>query len=205
MHGQPLVGWLLAAVCASAAAVCLLRMRGAAPAQRSTSAVEALMGGAMAAMALPLDTSALLPPAARAGAFAALFAATALRCLVLLLRRAPHQLHHLVEALAMVHMSLAMAAASGGQHAGHAPSPNAAASLATGALLLYFGLYALRAGAALVPAAAPAGHGVLRPAGGTSCGPSSDGSARGPLAPPEVATACRLTLALGMFAMLAGA
>ncbi|MGO4758162.1 DUF5134 domain-containing protein, partial [Streptomyces sp. 2MCAF27] len=45
MHGPPLVGWLLVALCAATGSYCLLRMRGEPPGRvRRAAGAEALMG-----------------------------------------------------------------------------------------------------------------------------------------------------------------
>ncbi|MCT2591385.1 DUF5134 domain-containing protein [Streptomyces sp. N2-109] len=187
MHGPGVVSWLLVAICGAVGAYCLTRVRQGSAGQRRISGIEAAMGLGMAAMALPGETvvSPLL--------LAVLFGATALSALSLLLHGAarssgPHFLHHVLEALAMLYMALVMqaAAGSGGGHAAHSAGPGGVPAL-TGALLLYFGVYALRAGTRLVPAAAS--------------GTAGD-SAAVPL--PATADACRLALALGSFAMLLG-
>jgi hypothetical protein len=184
-HGPALLGWLLAAVCGGTGAYCLARLRGRRSAghrQRpATDGLMALMGLGMALMALPATG----PPAPPPQAFAALFAAAALWSLALLRTGRAHHGHHLLESLAMVYMALAMtgtdpAASHGGAHAASAGPP-----VVTGLLLAYFAGYALRAG-----------HRLLTPAGTQPVPPGSAGM------PPEVATACRLTLALGMVTML---
>jgi hypothetical protein len=182
MHGPALIGWLLVTVCGSAGAHCLLRMRHDTPRQRPVSALEALMGWGMAAMAVPASVLPLPPPLV----FAAVFAAVAGWSLGLLRSGAPHQLHHLVESLAMIYMALAMAAVPGAAHAGHAADAGGL-PLLTGALLVYFATYALHTGVRLLPATPTAPGAPVPP---------------GLLRQPEVAEACRLTLALGMFAML---
>lgn len=131
MHGSAAVGWLLTALCAFVAVVCLLRARGAGGMRRRTARSEALMGLGMAAMALPGSASAAPSPLV----FLVLFGAVGVRELTLLLeareadgqreragprqarqaRRAlpVHHLHHLVGAAAMIYMALAMQASHG--------------------------------------------------------------------------------------------
>lgn len=189
MHGSALVGWLLVAVCATVGTHCLLRLRREARRQRQASGVEALMGLGMAAMALP--ASVVPPPDPLV--FAVLFAVAAGWSLTLLCSRTPHQAHHLVEALAMVYMAFAMAAAPAGAHSGHTAAAGGV-PLLTGVLLVYFAAYALHGGVRLLPTTAgtpgtPARHVHGPPPAGV-------------LRRPEVATACRMTLALAMFAML---
>ncbi|WP_031510361.1 DUF5134 domain-containing protein [Streptomyces megasporus] len=185
MHGPELVGWLLVALCASAGAYCLLRMRDGTPEQRRTDAGEAFMGFGMAVMALPASVVEPLPPPV----FAVVFSAAAVRELVLVRHAPTHHLHHAVGALAMVHMALVMAAPGG--PGGHHAVP-AGASALTGALLVYFVGYVLWTGTRL----APVGAGC--PAGASGGG----GTVRGLLRAPEVAVACRLSMGLGMLAML---
>ncbi|MBA0052539.1 DUF5134 domain-containing protein [Streptomyces sp. AJS327] len=62
MHGPPMVGWLLVAVSALGGAVCLLRVAPGAGARRWGALSEAVMGGGMAAMALPVAPGPLSPP-----------------------------------------------------------------------------------------------------------------------------------------------
>jgi hypothetical protein len=186
---------MLVALCGGVGAYCLRRVRGGTPGQRRAAAGEALMGFGMAAMALPASAAEPLPPAV----FAAVFGGAAVYELVLALlgpEHRPHHLHHAVGALAMVHMALAMAAGPAGAHAHHtaasgAPAP---AEALTGTLLAYFALYVLLTGARLVPVPGPA-----RPGG--AGGPDAV-AAGGPPRLPEVAAACRLSMGMGMFAML---
>ncbi|CAL9576442.1 hypothetical protein SUDANB106_04958 [Streptomyces sp. enrichment culture] len=195
MHGPEPVGWMLAALCGGVGAYCLRRMRGGTPGQRREAAGEAVMALGMAVMALP--ASAVEPPPA--AVFAALFGAAAVYGLALVLFDGEHRFHHLhhtVGALAMFHMAIAMAAAPAhGAHAAHVAPPAAPAPAAalTGALLVYFALYALLAGARLVPA-----PGSLR----LPVGAADGGRGGGPPRAPEVAAACRLAMGMGMFAML---
>ncbi|MFC9328017.1 DUF5134 domain-containing protein [Kitasatospora sp. NPDC057015] len=187
MHGPALVSWLLAALTAAAGTYCLSRLRdpsceqpGAADRPglfgHESNAAEALMGLGMAAMAV---TGGLVPPAL----WAWLFGLPAAGFLVAALAPGPparraHRLHHAIGALAMTYMALAMAGAAGA-HAHHAAGGAGLPPL-TGGLLLYFGAYTLWAGSRLL--ATPSG--VLR--SGTAGLPQ----------------ACRLTMGIGMFAML---
>lgn len=194
MHGPPFLGWLMVAICTLTATVCLARAAHARQAGQTweASALEALMGLGMAAMAVPggpLPLWALLT----------VFALSALWSARLLLRRDRHQIHHLTEAGAMIYMTLAMAqlSSAAGGHAGHG-SQIGGVPLVTGVLTLYFTLYALRTAGRLAPVlAGPAQTGV-------TALPAASGSWRS--APvvngPEVGTACRVTLAMGMAAML---
>lgn len=217
MHGPPLVAWLLVALSAVAAVSCLLRRE---------ARDEALMGAGMAVMAVPLSVFDPRPwgtPVA-AVVLTVVFALTALRAL-LLVRRPGHHLHHAVCSAAMVYMAVVMGGmgAAHGGHAEHLAHTGAGAPLLTGLLLLYFAGYVLRAGTALVAVPAPA-HGAPRgpliPAGGAERGIGGGGRGPGPGADPgadpgygrdgrlrlrhapEVAAACRVSMALGMFAML---
>lgn len=184
MHGPASPGWLLVALCAATGAYCLLRMRSTVEEQRRAAGGEALMGFGMAVMAVP--AAAFSPPRWAWPVYAAVFGAAALRALWSA-RTAPHHVHHLVGTSAMVYMSVAMAAAPPGAHPSHGGS---GVPLLTSLLLLYFAAYVLLAGARLVPAAvAVAGAG----AGG---GPVGWGDR------PELARACRLSMGIGMVAML---
>ncbi|WP_043477340.1 DUF5134 domain-containing protein [Kitasatospora sp. MBT66] len=192
MHGPDLVSWLLAALTAASGGYCLSRLRRApctpvtAPAvpgaatgaatgrlhAHEADLAEGLMGFGMAAMAVagtavPGEVWAWVygPPAV---------------LLVLAAARRPdrraHRLHHAVGALAMTYMALAMTAAHG--HAGHHPAAGSPAL--TGALLAYFGGYALWSGSRL-----------LSGSGGTAA-----------VASAGLPRACRLSMGIGMFAML---
>ncbi|MFJ9019670.1 DUF5134 domain-containing protein [Streptomyces sp. NPDC102259] len=178
MHGPASPGWLLVALCAATGAYCLLRMRSAVEEQRRAAGGEALMGFGMAAMAVP--AAAFTPPQWAWPAFAAVFGAAALRALWAA-RAGVHHLHHLVGTAAMAYMAAVMAAAPAHQH-GHGGSD---VPLLTGALLLYFTGYVLLAGVRLLPVAG---------AGGGAAVAWSDR--------PEVARACRLSMGIGMLAML---
>ncbi|HWM37091.1 MAG TPA: DUF5134 domain-containing protein [Streptomyces sp.] len=237
MHGSAAVGWLLTALCAVTGAACLLRARGAGGMQRSAARSEALMGLGMAAMALSGSVStAAVPPLV----FIVLFGAVGAWELLLLRetrqqgrgpgsewgpgpgpgpgRRArqgaAHRLHHLVGALAMVYMALAMQGAHGGAPAGHVHAGTTAAGLPllTGALLAYFAVYVLRTGLRLAPVRADAAGAGGRGVGGTGGGLSGTGTDAGAAVRhcggcaardlPGLATACRLAMATGMLAML---
>ncbi|MFE5400279.1 DUF5134 domain-containing protein [Streptomyces sp. NPDC004596] len=180
MHGPGSAAWLLVVLCAATGAYCLLRMRSGVEEQRRAAGGEALMGFGMAAMAVPATV--FTPPRWAWPLYAAVFAAAALRGLWAG-RGGPHHLHHLVGTAAMVYMALAMAASPAAHHhtAGGSGVP-----LVTGLLMLYFAGYVLVTGARLVPSAVPAG---------------------GPKAVrwgdrPELARACRLSMGIGMVAML---
>ncbi|WP_030214045.1 DUF5134 domain-containing protein [Streptomyces bikiniensis] len=195
MHGPALSGWLLAALCAVTGAYCLLRMRACAGEERRAAGGEAVMGFGMAFMALP--AAVLTPPGWSWAVYAAVFGATALHGLVAV-RHGGHHPHHLVSSLAMVYMAVAMAApGTAGAHMGHAAAGAGGIPVLTGGLLLYYAVYVLRTGAGLVPAAAAAGGPVNGPAGGPAPGGGPVGTGG-----PEMTLACRLSMALGMVAML---
>ncbi|MET8944480.1 DUF5134 domain-containing protein [Streptomyces sp. NPDC004542] len=178
MHGPTSPGWLLVALCAGTGAYCLLRMRSGVEEQRRAAGGEALMGFGMAAMAVP--GAVFSPPPWIWPLYAAVFGAAALRALWAA-RADPHHLHHLVGSAAMVYMAVVMAASPGSHHAhGGAGVPPL-----TAVLLLYFAGYVLLSGARLVPAAVAAGPGAVR---------WGDR--------PELARACRLSMGIGMVAML---
>ncbi|WP_069871217.1 DUF5134 domain-containing protein [Streptomyces malaysiensis] len=197
MHGSPLVGWLLVALCAATGAYCLLQMRGEPPGPvRRIAAAEALMGWGMAAMAVP--STALDPRPWGPLAFAGVFAVAAVRALLPVGRGAGlpgHRLHHAVGALAMVYMALAMmVGGTGGHHHTGPMAPDRMAGgvpLLTGVLLLYFAVYVVRSGLRLVPLT----DGAVDGAGAGP--PGADWSRR-----PELRHACRLSMGIGMFAML---
>lgn len=194
VHGPASPGWLLVALCAATGAYCLLRMRSAVEEQRRAAGGEALMGFGMAAMAIP--AAVFTPPAWAWPLYAGVFGAAALRALWAS-RARPHHLHHLVGASAMVYMAAVMAgspASAPGHTHGHA---GAGVPLLTGVLLLYFTGYVLVAGARLLPVRVP----VAVPAGAVGSGAGSgSGVAWGDR--PELARACRLSMGIGMLAML---
>lgn len=189
MHGPVSAAWSLVALCAATGAYCLLRMRSAVEEQRRSAGGEALMGFGMAAMAVP--AAAFTPPGWAWPVYAAVFGLAALRALWAA-RRDRHHLHHLVGAGAMVYMAAAMAMAPPAAHSMEGMSMEGmhgrtGVPAVTGVLLLYFTGYVLLSGARLVPAAVAVG---------------------GPPPParwgdrPELARACRLSMAIGMVAML---
>jgi hypothetical protein len=191
MHGPPLVGWLLVVIGSATGVSCLLRTRAgcaAAPGERRTARDEGVMGLGMALMAVPgaaLDERVWGPPL-----FAVVFGVIAVRS-VLLARCEAHRAHHAVEAAGMVYMAVLMAAARGGPD-GMAGMTGMAHGMAgipavTGLLLCYFAGYALWAGVRILPATAPVAS--VAPAGAL-------------LRAPGVAAACRVSLSIGMFAML---
>lgn len=206
MHGSAAVGWLLTALCAFVAGVCLVRAREAGGRRRRIARSEALMGLGMAAMALSGRVSTALPPLV----FLVLFGAVGAWELTLLREtRHIHHLHHLVGALAMIYMSLAMPAGhatAAGTHAAGAATP--VMPLLTGALLAYYAGYVLRTGLLLLPApaggkvdgdvagAGTAGRGT-NPAG-ADCAVHGDGV----LQLPGLTAACRIAMGTGMLTML---
>jgi hypothetical protein len=183
VHGPVSSGWLLVALCAMTGGYCLLRMRSAVEEQRRAAGGEALMGFGMAAMAVP--AAAVAPPRWAWLAYAVVFGIAAVRALWSA-RTSAHHLHHLVGALAMVHMAASMAAGPGGGHGG------AGLPLVTGVLLAYFAGYVLWAGLRLVPV----------PVTGGARGAAATAAATGWGDRPELARACRLSMGIGMFAML---
>lgn len=188
MHGPPVVSWLVVALSAVTAAYCLLRMRSGSPETRRVARGEAVMGVGMAVMAVPasvLDPQPYGPPL-----FAVVFGAAAVRSAILV-RQSTLHVHHAVADASMVYMALAMGlgGASHSGHAMHAAHEPSGLPLLTGALLGYFACYALWTGSKLLPAAAAAG-------------PATPAVVRLPSTRPELAAACRVSMCLGMFAML---
>ncbi|TSB31508.1 DUF5134 domain-containing protein [Streptomyces benahoarensis] len=168
MHGPSLTSWLLVVVCAAAGGYCLSRARHGTAAQRSQARGQALMGLAMAVMALPATVFA--PAPWLPWVYAAVFTAAALRALWL------RHAHHTVDSLAMVYMALAMTpllaadpamsgmapmtmpGGHGGAMAGHAGHVGMGGpSLVTGALLVYYAGAVLLAGSRLIPGAGERG------------------------------------------------
>ncbi|MDB1089305.1 DUF5134 domain-containing protein [Streptomyces sp. ACA25] len=176
MHGPALLGWLLVALCGGTGLYCLWWARAGPAPQRRPAGLEGAMGLSMAAMAVPAPVLPPPPPLLFAAVFMVIFAIAAGAPPPVLRIRATHQAHHLIEALAMFYMSMAMT--------GHSGPGTGGEPLVTTALLGYFAVYGIHAGARL-----PAGPQLRRrpPAAGRQ---------------PEMATACRLALALGMVAML---
>ncbi|MDH6124645.1 DUF5134 domain-containing protein [Kitasatospora sp. GP82] len=188
MHGPALVTWLLAALALASGLYCLARLRGVGPAcgthggarrrwpTHESDVTEALMGLGMAGMAL-------LPGSLWGWPFALLATAEIVAAFG---RSSPavraHRLHHGIGALAMAYMALAMADAP--VHAHHSAAPPGL-PLLTGALLLYFGCYALWSGSRLLTV----------PGAGVS-------ATVGPAVGEGVSRACRLAMGVGMFAML---
>ncbi|MFF9059523.1 DUF5134 domain-containing protein [Streptomyces sp. NPDC014882] len=206
MHGPASPGWLLVAVCAATGAYCLLRMRSSDETQRRAAGDEALMGFGMAAMAVP--GTAFTPPAWVWPVYAAVFGGVALRALWAT-RTGSHHLHHLVGAAAMVYMAAVTAASPA---AGHGHGGSGVPAL-TGGLLVYFTAYVLVSGARLLPVAGvPGGAGTAAGSATARSGArgSATGSATGRAAGsavawgdrPELARACRLSMGIGMLAML---
>ncbi|MFD4631773.1 DUF5134 domain-containing protein [Streptomyces sp. NPDC058284] len=182
MHGPAQAAWLLVALCAATGGYCLLRMRSRIEEQRRTAGGEALMGFGMAVMAVP--AAVLAPPRWAWLVYAAVFGGAALHT-GWAARANRHHLHHLIGACAMAYMSVAMATTPAA-HAGH--HGGAGIPLLTGALLLYFAGYVLWSGARLAPRAASSAG------GGSAVLGWADRS--------EVALACRLSMGIGMVAML---
>ncbi|MFF3331681.1 DUF5134 domain-containing protein [Streptomyces sp. NPDC002888] len=181
MSGPASPGWLLVALCAATGAYCLLRMRSGVEEQRRAAGGEALMGFGMAVMSVP--GTAFTPPPWTWPFYAAVFGGAALRALWAV-RTGSHHLHHLVGAAAMVYMAVVMAGSPAPGH-GHGHG-GAGVPLLNGMLLLYFSGYVLLSGVRLLPVAAVAG-------GGRAAGWGDR---------PELARACRLSMGIGMLAML---
>lgn len=196
VHGSTTVGWLLVALCAVTGLACALRARGARGRLRAAAASEALMGFAMAAMALPSADGPAVPP----GWLLPLFCLAAGGELALAgggrrhLPSAAHHLHHLLGATAMAYLAWRMA--------GSAPSGAAAggalADVLTGVPAAYFAAYVLGAGALLL-----SGRGVAGAAGT----PYPPGPVARPRTPrirelPDLPGACRVAMGTGMLAML---
>ncbi|ARZ66359.1 membrane protein [Streptomyces albireticuli] len=174
------------ALCAATGAYCLARIRtDAGPAGGRATGGDALMGLGMAAMAVPtavLDTRPWGAPL-----FAVVFGAAGLRSLVVAARgrTEPNHLHHAVGAFAMVYMALAMAGAPMAGHSGHVAGHEPAGTpLLTGLLLVYFAVYVVRTVAVLVPVVAATSGEVTWPGR------------------PNLTNACRLSMGIGMLAML---
>ncbi|MEW2318040.1 DUF5134 domain-containing protein [Streptomyces bauhiniae] len=178
MHGPVSPAWLLVALCAATGAYCLLRMRSGVEEQRRAAGGEALMGFGMAAMAVPAAVFA--PPRWVWPLYAAVFGLAALRALWSA-RRSAHHLHHLLGSTAMVYMAVLMAAAPAHHHHTGGSGP----AWLTGALLLYFTGYVLLTGARLVPVTVRGGPGSV---------PWGDRT--------ELSRVCRLSMGIGMLAML---
>lgn len=211
MGGPPLVGWLLVVLGTATGLSCLLRTRAAAGmrlprGERGVARAEGVKGLGMALMAVPgsvLDQHPWSTPL-----FTAVFGAMALWS-VALLWRGGHPVHHVHLALgaaAMVYMTVAMAAVpdadgmAGMAGMGGTGTARTGVPLVTGALLGYFALYALWAGLRMLPATVRT---AAVPGGTAAEGPDGAGGADGGvLAAPELAAACRVSLGIGMFAML---
>lgn len=182
--------WLLVLLCAASGAYCLWRAgrSGGGPA----AAGDAVMGFGMALMAVPLGTAG----GWQAPLLGAVFCGAALHA-AWLLRGGLHHAHHLIGSLTMVYMALA--AGSGAGH-GHDQGQAGGLPLLTGLLLVYYAGYVVLGGARLVPVggagAGPHPAGTAPHPAGASVHPAVTGG------PAEVLRACRLTMAMGMLAML---
>ncbi|TDT38999.1 uncharacterized protein DUF5134 [Streptomyces sp. BK208] len=196
MHGPASSGWLLVALCAATGVYCLLRMRSGVEEQRSAAGGEALMGFGMAAMAVP--AAVFTPPAWVWPGYAVVFGAAGLRALWAA-RSGRHHLHHLVGAAAMVYMAVAMTGSPAHTHAhGASGTP-----VLTGVLLLYFTGYVLLTGVRLIPVVAVTGGGPGTPVASAADGAGAGGRTAAAWGDrPELALACRLSMAIGMLAML---
>lgn len=177
--------WLLVLLCAVSGAYCLLRSgrSGGGPA----AAGDAVMGFGMALMAVPLGAGG----GWQAPLLGAVFCGAALHA-AWLLRGGLHHAHHLIGSLTMVYMALATGSGAGpGQ--GHDHGQGVGLPLLTGLLLVYYAGYVLLGGARLVTV------------GGAGAAAGPVGIAAHPAVttgPAEVIRACRLTMAMGMLAML---
>jgi hypothetical protein len=210
MHGPAAVGWLLTGLMGATGLYCLVRLvrRTASRAERELDASEALKGLGMAAMAVPLGLGRQVPLAVWVVPFG-IAAAWSLGVGLLPGAAAPkghrgHHLYHGVGHLAMVYMAVAMGAGIGagtsaampGMSGMADPATGAGSPLVTGALLVFFGGYAVLAGAQLIAAPAP----VLAPPGARA--PGGGSVATRLLGAPELPQACRMVLGMGMFTML---
>jgi hypothetical protein len=217
MHGSTVVDWLLAGLMGTTGLYCLARLlRPGTPGdERQLDASEALKGLGMAAMALPYGLSRGVPVAV----WALLFGGAAVWSLAEGLRPAgrrgtaagragqpgpgpghgghrSHHLYHAVGHLAMVYMAAVAASAMPGMAGMAGARGLSGIPLLTGALLVFFGGYALVSGVRLVGATGPA-------TAGSTPGAAGGGSvARRLLGAPELPQACRMVLGMGMFAML---
>ncbi|MFE2284253.1 DUF5134 domain-containing protein [Streptomyces sp. NPDC059443] len=176
--------WLLVLLCATSGTYCL--RRAGRSGAGSAAAGEAVMGFGMALMAVPLG----LGGGWQAPVLGAVFCGAALHA-AWLLREGLHHAHHLVGSLTMVYMALA-AGTGAGTGAGHGEGPGhgqgAGLPLVTGLLLLYYAGYVVLGGARLVKVGGAGAHSGDRPVA--------------PAGPAEVIRACRLTMGMGMLAML---
>ncbi|MFJ8074166.1 DUF5134 domain-containing protein [Streptomyces sp. NPDC096176] len=184
MHGPGMSGWLLMVLCAATGAYCLVRMRRSSGRAREAAGAEALMGFGMAAMSVPATV--FTSPRWHWVVYAAVFGAAAVRA-VRPRRHAGRHLHHVVGCLAMIYMAVAMA--TGGTYGGHGGHATGGVPVVTGALLVYFTVYALRSGPQLLIPLATVGGGAL-------VIQTSPGS------PSTLVPACRLSMAIAMLAML---
>lgn len=205
MHGSAVVDWLLAALMGLTGCYCLARLLrpGADPAERRVDASEAVKGLGMAAMALPYGLAGGVP----VWLWAALFGTAAAWSLAEALRpgHRGHHLYHAVGHLAMVYMAVVMASgmpgmagmADGAADGGTVGGGTAGIPLLTGALLLFFGGFALVGGVRLVGGGRGAAGAAPEPGRGL---PGSVAARL--LGAPELPNACRTVLGIGMFAML---
>ncbi|WP_052867201.1 DUF5134 domain-containing protein [Streptomyces niger] len=184
MHGPAMTGWLLVALCAAAGAYCLVRSRGGTerdPRLRGQARGEALMALGMGTMALP--ASAVPVPGWSAWVWVAVFGAAGLWAAL-----ARHQ-HHAVGSFAMVYMALVMTALpAGAGHGGHGGAGGV--PVLTGLLLAYYAVHAVASGLRLIPAPAVLAAG------------SAPGGAVAAVPRPELLSACRTAMSMGMFTML---
>ncbi|MEU6117744.1 DUF5134 domain-containing protein [Streptomyces sp. NPDC047117] len=184
MHGPVTAGWLLVVLCAAAGMYCLVRSRAGTERDaglRGRARGEAVMALGMGVMALP--ASAVPVPGWTAWVFVGVFGATGVWAVA-----ARHR-HHAVGSLAMVYMALAMTAVPAGT--GHGAHGGAGGiPVLTGLLLAYYAAHAVASGLRLIPAPAVLAAGSA-PGGGVAAVPR-----------PELLSACRTAMSMGMFTML---
>ncbi|CAL9281664.1 hypothetical protein SUDANB25_00495 [Streptomyces sp. SudanB25_2051] len=210
-HPPGVAGWLLVVLCGVTGLYCLV-LRHRCPGAGS----EAVMGLGMAAMGLP--ASVFTPPAWWWAGYAVVFGAEAARSAWALRgggARGRHA-HHLIGSLAMVYMALPTGAAAQAEPGTHGAHGAGGVPLLTGALLAYYAVWTLRAGARLVPAPAlpttlPAATALAAPtpARPPAMPTAPSVPAAAPFAPPPSpaaagVAACRVAMAVAMLVMLAG-
>jgi Domain of unknown function (DUF5134) len=195
VQSSSVVGWLLAAITATAGLYCLARIPATHGRARRAACSEAVMGLGMAVMSTPVGGSA--QGTWGAALFACVFGlltVSALRSVWRERRSAhrAHHAHHAVGAASMVYMAVVAALAPRGvPMAGMAAHGGMGIPVLTGALLVYFAVFALGQGPRLVLAG-----------GGPAGAAGAAGRTRDALADPALAAACRVAMGIGMFAML---
>ncbi|MEU6172155.1 DUF5134 domain-containing protein [Streptantibioticus parmotrematis] len=214
MGGPPLVGWLVVLLGAATGISCLLRSRRACAltsGERRVARAEGIKGLGMALMAVPasaLDQRPWGPPL-----FTVVFGGMTLWSLSLLIREhhPAHHVHLAVGSAAMVYMAVAMGLAPSGAgmtsmgDMGGMAGGSIGVPFLTGLLLVYFGLYAVWAALRMLPAVGAEPVGSSAVGAGASAGVGAGVASGVPgavLRAPELAAACRVSLGIGMFAML---